>query len=166
MTAIEQVLRTLARKHEGTPYWVLEKDYALGYLLAGMAQIPILSDSLILKGGTALRKFYFVDYRFSEDLDFSAVTQFADADAAMQNAGDVTQTLLLEQGPFEVSVERLQLRDPHPGGQDGFNVRVRFPSHREALCRLKVEITNDEEVLLSPVSRSLLHSYPVPPRAD
>jgi hypothetical protein len=113
-----------------------------------------------------LRKFYFVDYRFSEDLDFSAMTQLADVDAAMQEAGDVTQTLLLEQGPFEVSVERLQLRDPHPGGQDGFNVRVRFPSHREALCRLKVEITHDEEILLSPVSRSLLHPYPVPPHAD
>jgi uncharacterized protein len=71
MKAIEQVLRTLARKHRGTPYWVLEKDYALGYLLAGTTQIPTLSESLILKGGTALRKFYFADCCFSAELDFS-----------------------------------------------------------------------------------------------
>jgi hypothetical protein len=30
-----------------------------------------LSESLILKGGTALRKYYFEDYRVSEDLDFT-----------------------------------------------------------------------------------------------
>jgi len=28
---------------------------------------------MVLKGGTALRKSYFKDYRFSEDLDFSTL---------------------------------------------------------------------------------------------
>ncbi len=52
---------------------VVEKDYALSYLLAGIAANPDLSGTLIFKGGTALKKLYFGDYRFSEDLDFSAV---------------------------------------------------------------------------------------------
>jgi predicted nucleotidyltransferase component of viral defense system len=30
-------------------------------------------DSLVFKGGTCLRKCYFHDYRFSEDLDFTSV---------------------------------------------------------------------------------------------
>jgi hypothetical protein len=34
-------------------------------LLAGMARGPELHDVLVLKGGTALRKFTFRDYRFS-----------------------------------------------------------------------------------------------------
>ena len=31
------------------------------------------SDSLVFKGGTALKKCYFDNYRFSEDLDFSGL---------------------------------------------------------------------------------------------
>jgi predicted nucleotidyltransferase component of viral defense system len=149
--------------HQGTPYWILEKDYALGYLVAGMAQIEALQAALVLKGGTALRKFYYVDYRFSEDQDFTALEPLADIDAAMQAAIGAAQALLLERGPFAVSLERLLLRDPHPGGQDAFTVRVQFPSHREPLCRLKVEITYDEVVVLPPVTRPLLHGYPQAP---
>src|SRR5215510_6105919 len=40
---------------------------------AGIAANSDLSGTLIFKGGTALKKLYFGDYRFSEDLDFSAV---------------------------------------------------------------------------------------------
>jgi len=166
MPTIEQHLHALARAQGAAPFWVLEKDYALGYVLAGMAQIPALADALVIKGGTALRKFYFADYRFSEDLDFSATTRLPDVAAVMQAAVQGTQALLLEQGPFAATLERLTLRDPHPGGQDAFTVRVRFPSHREALCRLKVEITYDEEIILPPVARALLQAYPAPPAAN
>lgn len=165
MPTVDQHLRAVARSQPDTPFWVLEKDYVLGYLLSGMAQTPALLDRLVLKGGTALRKFYFGDYRFSEDLDFSAVARPADTDAAMQDAVAATELQLQERGPFAVTLERLVLREPHPGGQDAFTVRVRFPAHREPLCRLKVEIAYDEEVMLPPVTRTLLHGYPDPPQA-
>ena len=55
------------------PMHVIEKDYALSYVLAGIARQPKLSHSLIFKGGTALKKIFFGDYRFSEDLDFSVI---------------------------------------------------------------------------------------------
>ena len=122
MPTVDQYLRAFARSQPNTPFWLLEKDYALGYLLAGMAQTPVLNDTLVLKGGTALRKFYFADYRFSEDLDFSAVARFADADTAMQHAVAVAESQLQEHGPFEVTLEQLVLRDPHPGGQQAFHV--------------------------------------------
>lgn len=48
---------------------VIEKDYVLGWLLAGIAAHPAL-DGWVFKGGTCLRKCYFETYRFSEDLDF------------------------------------------------------------------------------------------------
>lgn len=165
MPTVDQYLRKIARSQPDTPLWLLEKDYALGYLLAGMARVPALHDALVLKGGTALRKFYFADYRFSEDLDFSAVARPADTDAAMHEAVAATEAQLQEHGPFAVTLERLVLRDPHPSGQDAFTVRVRFPTHREPLCRLKVEITYDEDVVLPPVTRTLLHRYPDPPQA-
>lgn len=166
MPTVDQMLRAAARAYPDTPYWVLEKDYALGYLLAGMSQVDELRAALVLKGGTALRKFYFAGYRFSEDLDFTALGPLSDADAILRAAVGATRTLLLARGPFDISVERLTLRDPHTGGQDAFTVRMRFPSHREPLCRLKVEITYDEEVVLSPVARSLLHGYPEAPISE
>lgn len=164
MPTIDQHLRSVARSRPGVPYWILEKDYALGYLLVGMAHIPTLYDALVLKGGTALRKFYYPDYRFSEDLDFSAVATPTDTESAMQDAVVAMEAKLNEVGPFTVRMERLRLREPHPGGQDAFTVLVRFPTHREPLCRLKVEITYDEPVLMAPVMRSLLHPYPDSPQ--
>ena len=50
---------------------VIEKDYVLGWLLAGIAQHETLSQTWIFKGGTCLRKCYYETYRFSEDLDFT-----------------------------------------------------------------------------------------------
>ena len=50
---------------------VVEKDYALGWTLAGIYAHAELRDSWIFKGGTCLKKCYFETYRFSEDLDFT-----------------------------------------------------------------------------------------------
>jgi len=50
---------------------VIEKDYTLGWLLAGIAAHSEIGQSWIFKGGTCLKKCYFETYRFSEDLDFT-----------------------------------------------------------------------------------------------
>jgi len=162
MPAVDQMLRVWARTHGNPPFWVVEKDYALSYLLAGIARVEELREGLILKGATALRKMYFGDYRFSEDLDFSTCqeTPVLDVDEAVGQTVREMDGLLQERGPFRVEMERLILREPHPRGQDAFVVRVQFPAHRKALCRLKVEITRDEVVLLPPQQRALLHEFP------
>jgi predicted nucleotidyltransferase component of viral defense system len=49
---------------------VLERDYCLAWFLAALAQSD-LKTILAFKGGTALKRCYFGDYRFSEDLDFT-----------------------------------------------------------------------------------------------
>jgi uncharacterized protein len=49
----------------------IEKDYVLSWILYGISQNKFLSENLIFKGGTVLKKVYFEDYRFSEDLDFT-----------------------------------------------------------------------------------------------
>src|SRR5882762_7246010 len=50
---------------------VVEKDYVLGWVLAGVNAHAELSESWVFKGGTCLKKCYFETYRFSEDLDFT-----------------------------------------------------------------------------------------------
>ena len=52
------------------PESVLERDYCLAWFLAELAESD-LQQSLAFKGGTALKRCYFGDYRFSEDLDFT-----------------------------------------------------------------------------------------------
>ena len=50
---------------------VVEKDYVLGWLVAGIDHHEALGRSWIFKGGTCLKKVHFETYRFSEDLDFT-----------------------------------------------------------------------------------------------
>src|ERR1035437_7271642 len=74
-----------ARERLGIPWEVLEWDYVLSWILAGISQVETLRDTLVFKGGTALKKCYFGDYRFSEDLDFSG-TGDVPRGAAMEEA--------------------------------------------------------------------------------
>jgi len=53
----------------------VQRDYLYGWLLAGLyGDNPLMRDRLVLKGGNAFRKGYFVNTRFSGDLDFAAPT--------------------------------------------------------------------------------------------
>lgn len=58
-------------KKEKIGFGIIEKDYFITLLLEGIVSVPALKQNLIFKGGTALRKIYFKNYRFSEDLDFT-----------------------------------------------------------------------------------------------
>src|SRR5471030_2216003 len=86
------------------PQHVIEKDYALSYVLAGIAKQPELSHSLIFKGGTALKKIFFGDYRFSEDLDFSVINapKNNQLENALINALTHSKELLNEYGSFDI----------------------------------------------------------------
>ena len=56
---------------EGVRDQQIEKDYILSWILQAVAMHSELSKTLSFKGGTVLKKVYFEDYRFSEDLDFT-----------------------------------------------------------------------------------------------
>jgi predicted nucleotidyltransferase component of viral defense system len=51
----------------------IEKDYIISWILKGIAQHEQLAKAIVFKGGTVLKKIYFEDYRFSEDLDFTLI---------------------------------------------------------------------------------------------
>jgi predicted nucleotidyltransferase component of viral defense system len=58
------------------PEAILERDYCLSWFLVGLSH-SALKDILIFKGGTAIKKCYFPEYRFSEDLDFTLARNVA-----------------------------------------------------------------------------------------
>ena len=49
---------------------VIDKDWMLGHFIAAIFNEPELKETLIFKGGTCLKKCWFEEYRFSEDLQF------------------------------------------------------------------------------------------------
>lgn len=51
----------------------IEKDYILSWISWGIANHADLAKEIVFKGGTVLKKVYFEDYRFSEDLDFTLI---------------------------------------------------------------------------------------------
>lgn len=54
-----------------------------GYFLQFLKN-EILYNSLAFKGGTVLKKVYFEDYRFSEDLDFTLIDETVSNEQIMQ----------------------------------------------------------------------------------
>src|ERR1700757_898395 len=52
------------------PEAVLERDYCIAWFLVGLSH-SALREKLLFKGGTALKRCHFDDYRFSEDMDFT-----------------------------------------------------------------------------------------------
>lgn len=56
------------------PEAVLERDYCLAWFLVALSRTP-LRDRLAFKGGTAIKRCYFGNYRFSEDLDFTLAVE-------------------------------------------------------------------------------------------
>jgi predicted nucleotidyltransferase component of viral defense system len=74
ISLISNTLQSAGRRR--IPEAVIERDYVLAWFLTGLAGHP-LRDVLAFKGGTALRRCWFEDYRFSEDLDFTLTRPIA-----------------------------------------------------------------------------------------
>jgi predicted nucleotidyltransferase component of viral defense system len=154
-----------ARKRHGLPWEALERDYLLSWILAGISEVEALRGTLVFKGGTALKKCYFGDYRFSEDLDFTAVGSVPTGptmEAAMREACATAVKLLDPYAPVEIVCERHVEREPHPAGQEAFDIRARFPWHRQFQTTVMVEAALDEKLMRPAAPRLVLHDYGEP----
>ena len=139
----------------------MELDYVLGWALRGLAGHPYLAGRLIFKGGTCLRKCYFPDYRFSEDLDFTATQWFGweefekavgEAFAAVQRASGIN---------FAARNSRLRVIDDQYGRESlQFTLYWRGPHASGGSPRgLRLDITRNEVLAFSPVLRPLFHPF-------
>ena len=158
-----------ARQRLGIPWEILERDYLLSWVLAGIGQVPVFRDTLVCKGGTALKKCYFGDYRFSEDLDFSGLAGIPVGEAmegAVGEVCDATTRLLDEYAPVTLTWERYTEQEPHPGGQEAFIIRARLPWQNHPQTRVLIEATVDERILTQIERRRVIHEYGEPLEAE
>jgi len=84
---------------------VIEKDYMLGWMLAGIAQHPEIASTWVFKGGTCLRKCYYETYRFSEDLDFTVVDDGPEEPADLQRIFTEVAEWIREESGVELVVD-------------------------------------------------------------
>lgn len=85
MISEDEVRRAAARWHVDP--MIVDLDYVLGCFLSQWSLQPATA-RMRLKGGTCLRKCYFSEYRFSEDLDFTV-----EEELDIQVVGGLTQNL-------------------------------------------------------------------------
>lgn len=142
---------------------VIEKDYVLDWMLAGISADPDIGASWVFKGGTCLKKCYFETYRFSEDLDFT-LTDPAHLD---ENFLVTTFTRIAEWVYDRTGIEvpretiRFEMYD-NPRGNRSAQGRVgyRGPMGRGGDApRIKLDLTNDEILVLEPTVREVHHPY-------
>ncbi|MBA7610343.1 hypothetical protein ES703_17551 [subsurface metagenome] len=161
MQPLRQKLENM-RTRAGLPWEVIERDYMLSWMLAGIAANAILKDALAFKGGTALKKCYFGEYRFSEDLDFTTRQDWPKGDSLEAEIIKVCETsteMAQEYSPLEFTAERYTEKEAHPAAQEAFTVRGRFPWHKQSLAKVMIEITVDEPILREPTNLPIIHSY-------
>ena len=143
---------------------VVEKDYVLGWLLAGIFNHPALADKWVFKGGTCLKKCYFETYRFSEDLDFTLNDEtHLNADFLVGTFREVS-TWVYEQTGIElphdkVDFEVFRNRRDRPAGQGRISYRGPIAPSSGDLPRIKLDLTADELLVLPPVDRPVSHPY-------
>jgi len=143
---------------------VVEKDYVLGWLLAGIYNHAALKDNWVFKGGTCLKKCYFETYRFSEDLDFTLTgASHLNVDflvAAFREVGDwVYEQTGIELTPDRVYFEVFQNPRGRPAGQGRISYRGPIAPTSGDLPRIKLDLTVDEVLVLPPVDRPVSHPY-------
>ncbi|MEK6657253.1 MAG: nucleotidyl transferase AbiEii/AbiGii toxin family protein [Nitrospirota bacterium] len=142
---------------------VIEKDYVLGWLLAGISNHPELSKSWVFKGGTCLKKCYFETYRFSEDLDFTVVNSGHHDERFLINAFKEVAGWIYEATGIQIPKDTIRF-EVYTNPRDKISVQGRI-SYSGPLQpgddrpRIKLDLTNDEILVLNPVSREVHHPY-------
>ena len=159
MIALQEVKQEASRS--GIREDIIEKDYVLSWILWGIASDEALKDKLAFKGGTALKKCFFETYRFSEDLDFTVLSEDIYSkdkfNASLQNITQkISQTANIQFPNFSID-ESQDLR-----GNATFQIKIYYIGPRRQISsppKIKIDLTRFERVVLSLEKKSLFHSY-------
>ena len=156
----EAEIRRVAAQKEIDPM-IIDLDYSLGWLLLGLTNTSKWSQSCVFKGGTCLRKCYFPDYRFSEDLDFTMI-YFITPDDLGEWITQSAEWVADQQGPnFLSQPNRLEIVNDDYGNET-YQARVYF---RGSLRwggpprAIKLDVTRAEIVTLPAVEKPIIHPY-------
>jgi uncharacterized protein len=143
-------------RQDGVRDTQIEKDYILSWILRGIAQHEPLSKCLVFKGGTVLKKIYFDDYRFSEDLDFTLLDPAITNDQLFAWFNEIF-AYVREAANIPLS---LQDNDEHQDGGINFYIRYVGPLGGIGSNKsVKVDISRSEKLVFAPVLKPVITKY-------
>lgn len=143
---------------------VIEKDYVLGWLLAGIYNHSAIKDTWAFKGGTCLKKCYFETYRFSEDLDFTLEDEGHIDDDFLKSTFQEIADWVYEQTGIEIPKSGLSFDIfTNPRGTISCQGKVAYrgpisPSSK-SIPKIKLDLTADERLVLIPALQPVYHPY-------
>ena len=145
-----------------TPH-VVEKDYVLGWMLAGIYAHEELAERWLFKGGTCLKKCYFETYRFSEDLDFTLRDNSHIEEKFLKRVFSEIGQWIYDETGIEVPAGKQEFeifQNPRGNLSCQGKISYRGPvSSTHALPRIKLDLTADELVVLPPAKTQIFHPY-------
>lgn len=133
----------------GVPERTIQKDYVITCVLRELA--PLMNTcGLRFKGGTCLKKCYFPQYRFSEDLDFTL-----EDGASVEEACASLQRVAARLAEDGIGID---LGDPIVRSE-GLTYLARIVGPLGSAGKLKLDVTTHELLLFRPSEKSLLDIY-------
>lgn len=143
---------------------VVEKDYVLGWMLAGINHHKI-GKSWVFKGGTCLKKCYFDTYRFSEDLDFTLTDEsHLDEPFLLSVFGEIGEWVYENTG-IQIPANKLVF-DIYSNKRKTISCQGRIsykgpvsPASPNVFPRIKLDLTADEMLVEPPVLNKVRHNY-------
>lgn len=141
----------------------IEKDYILSWILKGIAQHEQLYKTIVFKGGTVLKKIYFEDYRFSEDLDFTLLNNEITNDQIFTWFKETFEYVREEANiPLEI-IDNNEYEDARlPDGQGGINFYISYVGPfggQGNNKKIKVDISRSEKLEFEPVMKNVFICY-------
>lgn len=145
------------------PVNTIEKDYILGWLLAGIANDNELFEKWIFKGGTCLKKCYFETYRFSEDLDYTLVDANHINEKFLTDRFKSISRWIYESIGIELIEDTIRFEIyQNSDGKTTVEGRLNYigPLQRKNNpYRIKLDLTAEEILALPPVLQNIHHPY-------
>ena len=141
----------------------VQRDYVHGWLLSLLYSNSPLSNTLILKGGTALRKGYFEKSRYSRDLDFTTSTRI-DEDVLGRELNSICNALTERCGViFDTTKTRVEKKKRADKDKNISEARLYFldfygkPS--EIVLAVRLDVTQFDRLYLPVQERNIIHPY-------
>lgn len=134
----------------------IEKDYILSWILFGISKHEQLSNIIVFKGGTVLKKVYFEYYRFSEDLDFTLLKTEITKDKIYGWFNEVFEII-----KDEANIT-LGIIDDNEHEDGGFNFYISYigPLGGQGNNKkVKIDISRSEQMVFEPVMNDVFIGY-------
>ncbi len=138
---------------------VIEKDYVIGWVLWGISKEKDLSANWAFKGETSLKKCYIETWRFSEDLDFTVMSngpyKSEDVEPLIQR---VLERVHDESG-IDFSIRPLKFKHADKYLYTEGSIYYRGPRNSPSPARIKLDISGSEKIACPTVLRDISHPY-------